>query len=449
MSEVTRTQIGVGVDRLTTRAYTLEIIQGPDQGRTLSTRARVVVLGASPDCDLELDDPLVSRRHARIEVDPRGHRLIDEESKNGLFIGNLRVSDVYLAAGTTFMVGQDLIRYQPGEEVVEIALSREAQFGRMLGRSAAMREIFAILARVAPTSMSVLVEGESGTGKELVAEAIHAHSKRAQAPLIVFDCSAVAPNLIESELFGHVKGAFTGASQSRKGAFEQAHGGTLFLDEIGELPLDLQPKLLRALEQGEVRPVGGERPIKVDVRIIAATNRDLQREVEAKQFRQDLFYRLAVLRLVLPPLRRRIEDLPLLVRHFLDALETEAPVQVGYETIIKLQRHRWPGNIRELRNFVERAAMLSREDRLETRYLLPPSFGDAPTTDDAAPAPPSEIDVTLPFKDAKARLIEGFERRYWSALLKETGGNISAAARRAGIHRKSAEYLLKKLELDR
>ncbi|MEZ4436150.1 MAG: sigma-54 dependent transcriptional regulator [bacterium] len=316
-----------------------------------------------------------------------------------------------------------------------------------------MREIFAVLERVAPTDMTVLIEGESGTGKELVADAIHQHSKRERGPLVVFDCSAVAPNLIESELFGHVKGAFTGATGSRAGAFERAHGGTLFLDELGELPLDLQPKLLRALEQRQVRPVGGDRPIQIDARIVAATNRNLQKEVEAGNFRQDLYYRLAVIRVALPPLRRRVEDIPLLVRHFLGDLDLgDRDVQVGYDTILKLQRHKWPGNVRELRNFVERAALLATDNRLETRYLMPPSFGDTrteqpPEADNPTAVALAELDVDLPFKDAKARLIESFERAYWGKLLEKTGGNISAAARVAGIHRKSAEYLLKKLDL--
>ena len=450
--DLTQTRVSTAVERLTTRAYTLEITDGPDKGKTLTTRQRVARIGQSPECDLDLDDATASRFHARIEVDPFGHRLLDEESKNGTFVGEMRVRDVYLQPGARIRIGENTLRYQPGEEEVEITLATSNQFGKMLGQSAAMREIFAVLERVAATDMTVLIEGESGTGKELVADAIHQHSKRAKGPLVVFDCSAVAPNLIESELFGHVKGAFTGATGSRAGAFERADGGTLFLDELGELPLDLQPKLLRALEQRQVRPVGGDKPIKVDARIVAATNRNLQKEVEGGNFRQDLYYRLAVIRIALPPLRRRAEDIPLLVRHFLADLEVSSDVQVGYDTILKLQRHKWPGNVRELRNFVERAALLATDNRLETRYLMPPSFGDTRTEQkDESQSPTgialAELDEDLPFKDAKARLIESFERAYWSRLLEKTNGNISAAARIAGIHRKSAEYLLKKLDL--
>jgi DNA-binding NtrC family response regulator len=449
----TRTRVSTAVERLTTHAYTLEVIDGPDKGKTLTTKSRVVRLGTSPECELDLDDDTTSRFHARIEVDPFGHRLLDEDSKNGTFVGDMRVRDIYLASGARIRIGGNTLRYAPGDEEVEITLATTDNFGRMLGGSAAMREIFAVLGRVAPTDMTVLIEGESGTGKELVADAIHQHSKRERGPLVVFDCSAVAPNLIESELFGHVKGAFTGATGSRAGAFERANGGTLFLDELGELPLDLQPKLLRALEQRQVRPVGGDRPIQVDARIVAATNRNLQKEVEAGNFRQDLYYRLAVIRVALPPLRRRVEDIPLLVRHFLADLDlADRDVQVGYDTILKLQRHKWPGNVRELRNFVERAALLATDNRLETRYLMPPAFGDTrtdqvPEADSPTAAALAELDIDLPFKDAKARLIETFERAYWGRLLDKTGGNISAAARVAGIHRKSAEYLLKKLDL--
>ncbi|MCK6571284.1 sigma 54-interacting transcriptional regulator [Myxococcota bacterium] len=462
-SEVTRTQMGVGIERLRTHEYTLEVVDGPDKGKSLRTRGRVIRLGTSPENEFEVDDGTTSRFHARIEADLFGHRLTDNDSKNGTFLGDVRIRDVYLNPGALIRIGGNTFRYQPGSEAVEIELSRATRFGRIIGQSAAMREIFAILERVGPTDMTILVEGESGTGKELVAEAVHQHSKRKDGPLVVFDCSAVAPNLIESELFGHVKGAFTGAVVARAGAFERAQGGTLFLDEMGELPLDLQPKLLRALEQREFKPVGADRAVKLNTRIVAATNRNLQKEVEAGNFREDLYYRLAVIRVVLPPLRRRVDDIPLLVGHFLKELQTPdgQPVQVSYETIVKLQKHKWPGNVRELRNFVERAAMLATGNRLETKYLVPPSFGDtrsgaeASAADEPAVAPAAalegkavaEFDDSLPFKDAKARLIDTFERTYWARLLDRTRGNISAAARIAGVHRKSAEYTLKKLNL--
>jgi DNA-binding NtrC family response regulator len=261
----------------------------------------------------------------------------------------------------------------------------------------------------------------------------------------VFDCSAVPADLAESELFGHVKGAFTGAVANRKGVFEQADGGTLFLDEIGELPLDLQPKLLRVLESGQVRPVGSGEVRRADVRIVAATNRRLDREVESGSFREDLYYRLAVVRVRLPPLRQRPEDVPLLVQHFLGLAGADG-VHVGYETMRRLQAHPWPGNVRELRNYVDRAVVLSEGGRLETRHLSDRDLGGGDgEPDGAGGGVPVRYD--LPFKDAKGRLLDAFERNYWLRLLEETGGNVSEAARRGGIHRKSLEYLAKKLDL--
>ncbi len=279
--------------------------------------------------------------------------------------------------------------------------------------------------------------------EELVAEALHGHSNRRDGELVIFDCSAVAPDLIESELFGHVRGAFTGAIANRQGVFEQADGGTLFLDEIGELPLDLQPKLLRALESGRFKPVGGSALKNTNVRVLAATNRQLHREVEAGMFRQDLYYRLAVIHVRLPALRQRPEDIPLLVERFLADADA-SDVSVSFDTMTRLQSHPWPGNVRELKNYIARAVVLAEDGRLETRHLTRSSPGDAP------PPEPAEVlrpDYGLPFKDAKARLLESFERRYWRQRLQATEGNVSEAARLGGIHRKSLEYLLKKLDL--
>ena len=446
-TDQTHTQVPSELEHLRARVYSLEVVEGPDTGKRLQTQARVIRLGTSPECEFELNDPTTSRLHARIEVDRSGHRLLDEGSKNGTYVNDLRVRDAILTGGARIQIGGNVMAFELGDEEVSIALSKSDRFGRLLGVSAAMREIFAILERISPTNTTILVEGESGTGKELVAEAVHQTSARASGPLVVFDCSAVAPNLIESELFGHVKGAFTGATENRAGAFEQAEGGTLFLDELGELPYELQAKLLRALESREVRRVGGNQPVKTNARIIAASNRNLHKEVELGQFRQDLYYRLAVIRVMLPPLRRRPGDIPLLVRHFLHELQVSSTVQIGYDTILKLQQHRWPGNVRELRNFVERAALLATGDRIETKHLVAPSFGDTHADEPADAFSLDDFDEDLPFKDAKTRLIDRFERAYWGRLLARTKGNVSAAARIAGIHRKSAEYLLKKLDL--
>ena len=460
MSEEQTRTVAVDPDRLTMAKYTLEVTAGPAAGTRRSFDRRLVYIGSSPECAFPIDDPTVSRSHCKLEVDHRGFRLRDLGSKNGCFTGGLRVVDAYLPSdGATITLGDSELRFQPSAETVDVELSRQSRFGDIIGESLQMREIFAMLARVAPTDVTVLVDGESGTGKELVAEALHSHSRRANKPFVIFDCSAVAENLIESELFGHVKGAFTGATSSRVGAFHAANGGTLFLDEIAELQPDLQPKLLRALEKGEVKPVGSNAHVNADVRIIAATNRSLESEVRKGTFREDLYYRLAVVGVHLPPLRERPEDIPLLVKHFLDKMERAGTfrAQVSYETMAKLQRHAWPGNVRELRNFIERASVLSESGRIETRFIGERSHGML--RDRAAEASASAeqgedgtighlaVDYSLAFKDAKARLVDTFERQYWRRHLDAAGGNISEAARMTGIHRKSLEYLLKKLDI--
>src|SRR5262245_53510129 len=276
-----------------------------------------VRLGSMEDNDVVLNDDTVSRYHCKIIQDDTGYILVDNHSTNGTFINKVRVREAFLKPGCTVAVGQSQLRFNAREEEVPIVPSRSDRCGGIVGANARMREIYAIIEKIAPTATTVVIEGETGTGKEVVAQTIHSLSPRAKGELVVFDCGAVPPNLIESELFGHEKGSFTGAVMTRQGLFELADGGTLFLDELGELPLDLQPKLLRALEQREVRRVGSSKPLKVDVRIIAATNRNLEEEVRAGRLRQDLFYRLSVVRLHLPSLRERVDDIPLLINHFL------------------------------------------------------------------------------------------------------------------------------------
>ena len=410
----------------------------PDGSRRVFDR-RVLHLGADETNDLVVVDPTVSRVHARLEHDGRGYRVTDLDSKNGTRINGVRIDQGYLEHGSALRLGTAELTFVTEEEAVEVALATERQLGDLVGESSQMREIFAILHQVAPRDVTVLVEGESGTGKELVARAIHAQSGRATRPLVVFDCSAVAPNLIESELFGHVEGAFTGAVDDRRGVFELADGGTLFLDEIGELPRDMQPKLLRVLESGQVRPVGGSEVRQTDVRLVAATNRRLDEEVKTGTFREDLFFRLAVLRVRIPPLRQRPEDIPGLVAHFLRDSGRE-DLQIGYETMAKLQAHPWPGNVRELKNYIDRALALSDDDQLPAVPL------DLLGADDDRGLNLGQA-LSQPYKEAKGELLEEFERRYWSALLDETGWNISEAARRGGIHRKSVEYLVRKLGL--
>ena len=330
----------------------------------------------------------------------------------------------------------------------------------MIGRSVKMRELFARLEKLAKTDTTVLVTGETGAGKELVAEALHDHSPRAKnnGPFVVLDCGSIPPNLIESELFGHERGAFTGATASYAGAFERAHGGTIFLDEIGELPLAMQPKLLRVLERKEVRRVGGAKTIEVDVRIVAATNRDLGVEVNRGRFREDLYYRLAVARVHVPPLRDRKEDIPLLIENILAATPGGEGAHITPDTIDLMMKHDWPGNVRELRNVIERAVLLAEspesEDALRrapqpAAAKAEPSITVTPsqtaTSTDATMTVP--VDVSIPFKNAKQNVISEFERRYISRLLAQHDGNISAAARAAGIDRMSIHTMLHRLGL--
>jgi transcriptional regulator with GAF, ATPase, and Fis domain len=296
-----------------------------------------------------------------------------------------------------------------------------------------------MLDKVSRADVSVLIEGESGTGKELVASQIARRSHRADGPFVVVDCSAMSRSLIESELFGHCRGAFTGAERERMGAFEAANGGTVFLDEIGELPLDMQPKLLRALEAREIRRLGETRSRKVDVRVLAATNRRLEQEVNRGTFREDLYFRLSVVTIRVPPLRERPEDLDLLIKVFLDSFDASDSAHLFTpELIAELARHEWPGNVRELRNYVERAVVFD--------AASPPwQTGEPPEPTGASPLPP--IDVSVPFKVAKEQIVSDFERAYLTALLEKTGGNFSSAARKAGIDRMYLHRLVQKLGL--
>jgi transcriptional regulator with GAF, ATPase, and Fis domain len=335
---------------------------------------------------------------------------------------------IHLGRGTAVAV-------QPRWYVREVAPSTHRRFGDLLGESVAMREVFAILERVAATDATLLVEGETGTGKEVVARSVHAASLRAPRPYVTFNCSAVPRDLAESELFGHRRGAFSGAVADRAGAFVRAHGGTIFLDEIGEMPLDLQPKLLRALETGEVRSVGDDVERKVDVRVIAATNRDLFAEAARGTFRQDLLYRLDVVRVRLPPLRHRPQDVAQLVAHFLDG-RVDPNEAVGGDNLARLLGYAWPGNVRELRNVLLRAVALagaSRKPRFSELVLNLGPVTPAPLT--LGFAYPGTASL-LPYKEAKQQLVAGFERAYVEALLERHQGNKSEAARAAGLSRK-------------
>jgi transcriptional regulator with GAF, ATPase, and Fis domain len=426
---------------------------------------RAVVVGSGEDCALCLADRSVSRRHA--EVSRRGEFALvrDLGSTNGTFFAGARIVEVEVPIGGEISFGKARIKVLPDEVEETRAPPAIDQLGPLVGSDPRMREIFGIIDEVADTDVTVVVEGETGTGKELVARALHERSRRASGPLVVFDCSNQPKDLIESSLFGHVKGAFTGATAQRSGAFERAHGGTVFLDELGELGLDLQPKLLRVLESREVQRVGGEGYERVDVRVVAATNRNLKAEVRAGRFREDLYYRLAVVKVVLPPLRERTADVPRLVEHFIRL--TGARFTVDPSAFAALRDYPWPGNVRELRNVVERAAALSRGKtnvdlsrfllEQDERPLSPRTPSGASTASVPSASTPSASGASAPalggdrlpsFKEAKGRVISDFESQYIQALLREHGNNISLASREAGIDRKHFKELMRKYGIE-
>ncbi len=423
----------------------LVVVAGADVGLEIPIHAAVEI-GAEAGCDVTLSDPAVSRRHARIRLEAGRLMLEDLGSRNGTFVGDARIEKAELAVGAVLRIGKTLLAVQPRFRLQELPASASTSFGDLFGESLAMREVFAVLERVAPSEVSVLVEGESGTGKELVARSLHRASRRASGPYVVFDCSAVPSELAESELFGHKKGSFSGASSDRAGAFQKAHGGTLCLDEIGELPLDLQPKLLRVLEGSEVRPVGEDTPRRVDVRIIASTNRDLHAEVQRGRFRADLLYRLEVVRIRMPPLRTRPEDIPGLVARLL-AGKISSDEPIDGENLRRLLAYGWPGNVRELRNALARAIALappgSALPRFSTlTFQLGPAAAAPLTIGFEFPG----VAAALPYKEAKAQLLESFDRAYLAALLKRNPNNVQRAASAAGLSRKHIYELMRRVE---
>ncbi|HVV83328.1 MAG TPA: sigma 54-dependent Fis family transcriptional regulator [Kofleriaceae bacterium] len=413
------------------------VIKGPDRGESVRLDgARPVYFGSAPTCELVLSDKTVSRKHLMAELVGDEVLMVDQGSTNGTFFGGSRFEKIAIGFGAEVKLGRTVVKFLPDEEIVEPEPSPEAAFGSIVGADTKMRQLFKLLADVAATNATVLIEGETGTGKELIAEEIHNHSPRRDGPFVVFDCGSVPRELIESMLFGHVKGSFTGAVGDRKGAFAEAHGGTIFLDEIGEMELDLQPSLLRVLDKRAVRKVGSNTYEKIDVRVVAATNRDLRAEVAKKAFREDLYYRLAVIRVSVPPLRERGADIPLLVNHFVQSFGPQ--LGVTHDDMNKLIRHSWPGNVRELRNAIERACLLAQGTTI--------SVDDALTQDGGSPA--LGIRTDLPFKEAKGQLVEMFEREYIEDLMRRHKMNLSAAAREAQIDRKHLRELIRKYGLD-
>ncbi|HEU4406949.1 MAG TPA: sigma 54-interacting transcriptional regulator [Polyangiaceae bacterium] len=410
-----------------------------------------VLLGRDAACQMMLDDPHVSAVHAEMVATERGVRLRDLGSRNGTFLGGVRLGEGFLTSRTVFQVGKTQIVFEPSRpEWVSVA--EQSSFGPLAGENALMRALFSRLEKIAATDLTVLIGGETGCGKEVVAQAIHSNSPRAAKPFVVVDCGSIPGSLAEATLFGHEKGAFTGATDRRVSPFVEADGGTIFLDELGELPLDLQPKLLRVLAERRIKSVGGTKYLPVNVRVLAATRRDLTREVNEGRFRSDLFFRIAQVRIDLPPLRARLDDVPVLIRHMLAEVDApEAYERISPEQMQRLMRYDWPGNVRELKNAVSVALALADDGPLDIVSHLG-TLADVGRTS-MTPPPPAAVPGDLNhkntrFKEAKQTALSLFERSYFSAMVDDTGGNISEIARRSGLERAHVRMYLRKHNLN-
>ncbi len=414
-------------------------VQDPSGGvRSLWLALDEQVVGSDPGADLTVTEAAVSRRHFGVRLTERGVRVRDLGSKNGLYVDRARVLDGYCPVGSVIAFGGCRAEVMTTGERQMVPLSRRVRFGELLGASVAMRALFARLERLAMDEQSVLVVGESGTGKELVARGLHAEGGRAGKPFVVFDCAAVSAGLVESELFGHARGAFTGAIAAQQGVFEAAHEGTLLIDEIGDLPIDLQPKLLRVLERREVRRLGETQVRRVDVRVVAATHRDVRGLVKAGTFRQDLYYRLAVSEVRIPPLRERPEDIAVIANHLLKELGSGSRLEDMPKGMLELlESYDWPGNVRELRNVVARL-LLFPEEGLSILVSSVPAAKD--TEEDGARRLEG---LDLPLKAAREIVVSSFERRYLKAKVAAAGGNMTQAASSMGISR---QYLYRLFE---
>jgi DNA-binding NtrC family response regulator len=418
--------------RLEIRGGTLRI-EGGD--RPVVIGSEPVTVGRDSSCQLVVDDGLVSSVHADFVATSEGVRLRDLGSSNGTFLSGARVTEAYLLERCRVTIGETRLDFEPSRPE-RMAVTPSTGVGKLVGGAASMLRVFDLIRRAAPTDLTVLLLGETGTGKELAARAIHDASHRAKGPFVVVDCGAISPSLAEAHLFGHERGAFTGAVERRESPFVQASGGTLFLDELGELPIELQPKLLRVLAERRVKSVGGSKYRDVDVRIVAATRRDLVRAVNEGAFRSDLYFRVAELRIEIPPLRDRLEDVPLLVRHMLASLgDPDGYKRVGTNTLERLMRRDWPGNVRELRNAVTVAHALSNGDDID----IAAHTGDARASQEG-----EALAHGTSYHDAKRAVLDRFEREYFSALQMTAGGRINEIAKLAGLERAHVRKYLRR-----
>jgi two-component system, NtrC family, response regulator GlrR len=420
-----RATLTVRGQTLVIRQFEVTVLEGPDRGARAVSQSEELSIGSNEGNDLRLTDPAVSRHHCALRAGERGLSLRDLGSRNGTFLNDVEVMSCYVKLGARLRIGQNTLSVRILDQDLEQPLATGDRSGPILGASPAMRRLYPLLEQCGKSSATVLIGGETGTGKELIAEAIHEASERRGGPFVVVDCSVLSHDLAESELFGHERGAFTGADATRLGAFENANRGTVFLDEVGELPLSLQPLLLRALENRTIRRVGGNGQRSVDVRIVAASHRDLRVEVNEKRFRADLFYRLNVLRVTVPPLREREGDIELLAAHFWRMFRPEQPPPPSL--LRHLAGQSWPGNVRELRNAVERAAHLG--------------WTSAAPSPVPAPSVPTE---SLTYQQAKERAVWAWERGWVEQLITAAGGNLSRAARSAKMGRSHVRELAKR-----
>ncbi len=418
--------------RPTVRKFEVLGVSGPAASVTYTSTGATCAIGSHAGNEIAIDDSTISRSHCELRVEGGHVKLHDLDSTNGTVLDGVRVVAGYVRDGSTIQLGRSTLRVAIGDGDVRVVVSTRTELGRLVGTSMAMRACFALLERAAASEISVLLEGESGTGKETAAQVIHEHSARKARPFLVIDCGGAPGNLLEAELFGFERDGLPGATERRVGALEAANGGTVFLDELGELPSDLQLKLLRVLERGEIRRLGATEATAIDVRIIAATDRDLRAEVNTSRFRSELYFRIAVMKIKLPPLRQRPDDLAVLVDRIIVQLG------VGHEVsrrltspafLASLATGAWPGNVRELRNYIERAAVI---DELVGVEEAAPEVEDDPH------------DPSQPYQQARDRVLAEFERRYVEQLLRAHHGNVSAAARASGIDRTYLHRLMRR-----
>jgi DNA-binding NtrC family response regulator len=430
-TKVTEALTREGDDHFLVQQFTLRAIAGPASGSAYVAHKERIAVGTHPSNDLALEDPTLSRFHCEIAIRDGRAMIRDLDSRNGTLVDGVAIESAYLREGSVLTLGRTQLRIEVGARSVKIALSQREAFGVLVGRSPAIRAVFAKLEQAAASSVSVLLQGETGTGKDAAAESLHLESARRDGPFVTVDCGALPASLLASELFGHVRGAFTGADADRTGAFEAASGGTLFLDELGELDITLQPNLLRAVGKREIHRIGSNTRHPVDIRLVTATNRNLRREVNANRFREDLLYRVAVFEVTMPPLRERLVDLPLLIEAMLGELgmlaDPAAELLRSRDVLLQLERHSWPGNVRELRNYVERCLALARFTPVES-------------------APVDSVDpsreLALPLSAARDRWL----RRYLQDKLSRFP-NVTAAARAAGIGRSQFYRLMSQVGL--